>query len=138
MRQTRFGVTTGLTPGLRLNLERALQVGARLSGHWVQGHVDETGTYLKREAQGISEILTFLVPKSGARFLVKKGSITLDGISLTIADLRDEPKGSEIDVQIIPHTWKETNLSSLKVGDPVNLEYDILAKLALRQTELGG
>ncbi|QQS45909.1 MAG: riboflavin synthase [Acidobacteriota bacterium] len=115
-------------PGARVNLERPLTPSSRLGGHIVQGHVDGTGTYLEARASGDGWIVRIGFPQDLARYIVEKGSIAVDGISLTVATL-----GTDwLEIAIIPHTWKVTNLSSLERGDPVNLEVDIIAKYVER------
>lgn len=113
----------------RVNLERAMQFGSRMGGHWVQGHVDVKGMVLNVvEGSDHHKITVALDPKYG-RYCVEKGSITIDGVSLTINAIT-ETKLSEFMVTflVIPHTWKNTTLSELKIGDAVNVEVDILAK----------
>jgi len=113
----------------RVNLERAMQFGSRMGGHWVQGHVDVQGMVLNVvEGSDHHRITIALDPKYG-RYCVEKGSITIDGVSLTINSIT-ETKLSEFMVTflVIPHTWKNTTLSELKIGDAVNVEVDILAK----------
>jgi len=120
-------------PGTLLNLERSLTAGARLGGHFVQGHVDATGLLESIEPQGESYWLTVSYPPTLARYLVKKGSVAVDGISLTVAELSDR----WFAVQIIPFTWQHTNLHALTAGAPVNLESDILGKYVVRALEAG-
>lgn len=117
-----------LVAGSRVNLERALRMGDRLGGHWVQGHVDGVGTVVRREADGDWEKFVFQMSSSLARYLVAKGSITINGVSLTVVEAHDE----SFSVALIPHTLAITNLGQLKAGDPVNLEVDILAKYVER------
>lgn len=114
--------------GRRVNLERALAVGERLGGHMVQGHVDGTGELLSTTPEGNAYRLRFGFPRELGRYIAMKGSITVDGISLTIAGLGDD----WFEVAIIPHTWRETTLSDLTSGDRVNLEVDVLAKYVER------
>ena len=114
----------GLVPGSRVNLERAMRVGDRLGGHIVQGHVDGTARVLSVEHGADSSIITFELVGSGAQYLIDKGSITLDEISLTVV----RPEGSRFETWIIPHTLEVTNLGALSVGDIVNVEFDVLAK----------
>lgn len=118
----------GFRPGIRVNLERALAVGERLGGHMVQGHVDGTGELLSVTPEGNSYRMRFRFPRELGRYIAMKGSITVDGISLTVAGLG----GDWFEVAIIPHTWRETILSELKNGDGVNLEVDVLAKYVER------
>ena len=114
--------------GSRVNLERALAVGERLGGHMVQGHVDGTGELLSVNPEGNAYRMRFWFPRELGRYIAIKGSITVDGISLTVAGL-----GADwFEVAIIPHTWRETILSELKNGDAVNLEVDVLAKYVER------
>jgi len=114
-----------LRPGSRVNLERALQAGARLGGHIVQGHVDGTGEVVAIEPLGSENYwLRVRVPAELDRYFVYKGSVAIDGISLTVAEI----ESGVLSVTIIPHTWANTNLRSLRPGDIVNLETDVLAK----------
>ena len=122
----RITALSALKPGKRVNLERAMRLGDRLSGHWVQGHVDgvSTVTGIKAIDGGCYEIEVELPDASFLKYCVLKGSFTLDGISLTIQGISDQ----RLRFQIIPHTWAETALSDLYRGDLVNFEVDILAK----------
>lgn len=113
-----------LKAGSIVNLERALRVGDRLGGHFVQGHVDTIGKILSLSRNGQDYVLEISLPPEISRLCVSKGSISIDGISLTIADLKNE---SAV-FWITPHTFLHTNLSSAKVGESVNLEADMLAK----------
>jgi riboflavin synthase len=117
-----------LAAGRTVNLERAMRADARVGGHFVQGHVDTTGTLLAIRPEAEFTWMTFSYPASDAAHLILKGAIAVDGISLTIATLGDD----RFDVQIIPFTWEHTNLAGLAVGDGVNLEYDVLGKYAVR------
>ena len=121
-----------LGPGARVNLERPLSLATRLGGHLVQGHVDGTGTIeaLRELGDGNSELLV-RVPTELEKFLVYKGSITVDGISLTIAAV----DGAVVKVAIIPHTYEVTNLSARKAGDRVNIECDMIARYVARLLE---
>lgn len=119
--------------GSRVNLERALAAGARLGGHFVQGHVDGTLRLLERRSAGEALVLQFAVPPPLQRYLVEKGSAAVDGISLTVAALT--PDGFE--VWIVPHTLQNTTLGDKKVGDCLNLEVDILAKYTERLLTVG-
>ncbi len=112
------------TVGQRVNLERAVAVGGRLGGHFVQGHVDATGEVMDFSARRPDHRLEVRIPPEQARYAVMKGSIALNGVSLTIAELAEEA----LAVWLIPHTLAETNLGDLRVGDAVNLEFDLLAK----------
>ena len=113
-----------------VNLERAVTLQTRLSGHMVQGHVDGIATLVQVSATGESYQMKWKLPSELLRYCVPKGSITLNGISLTINALSDA--SGILDVMIIPHTWTQTNLCHLPVGDPVNVEVDILAKYVER------
>ena len=124
----------GLKRGSLLNLERPMRADARLGGHFVQGHVDATGTVEEIRPEGESWWLTVKFPVSLAPYIVRKGSIAVDGISLTVAGVDDR----RFDVQIIPFTWEHTNLRTMKVNDLVNLECDILGKYVLRAIEVTG
>ena len=117
-----------LTPGSPVNLERAVAVGDRLGGHLVQGHVDSTGTILARQPGDRWEVVTISLPGELARYVVEKGSITVDGVSLTIAGLDDV----SFQVSLIPTTLALTTLGTKQVGDLVNLEVDVLAKYVER------
>ncbi len=119
--------------GIRVNLERALKVGDRLGGHFVQGHVDGIGRLVSRIASGDGFEMSFDFPRDLERYLVYKGSITVNGISLTISSLA---RGI-FSVAVIPHTFEATNLSQLIIGDIVNLEVDILGKYFERFFQLG-
>jgi riboflavin synthase len=118
----------GLSPGAGVNLERALRVSDRLGGHVVAGHVDGTAEVLAIAKSGDSWTFTFSLPAALARYGVEKGSISVDGVSLTIASLRD----GSFDVAVIPHTFSATTLGERKAGDLVNLEVDVLGKYVER------
>ncbi len=120
-----------LKPGDRVNLERALRVGDRLGGHLVQGHVDGTGRIARRERQGEWEGVWFTCEPSLARYLVPKGSITVDGVSLTLVDVL--PDG--FSVALIPHTLDVTTLGTKQAGATVNLEVDLFAKYIFKYLE---
>jgi len=116
-----------------VNLERALTLDSRLGGHLVQGHVDGIGTVIAVRKSGEGRVYSFSVDHEVAEFLVTKGSIAVDGISLTISALSE----GEFSVAVIPHTVEETNLKGIKAGDAVNLEVDIIAKYVHRYLERG-
>ena len=118
-----------LEPGDQVNIERSLKVGERLEGHFVLGHVDGVGVIFKIEKQ-INQVQIWIkIPKELSKHIIKKGSITIDGISLTIVDkLKDQ-----FSVSIIPHTMQVTNLGYKKIGDKVNIETDILGKYILSE-----
>lgn len=113
-----------LTAGSAVNLERAATMATRLGGHIVQGHVDGVGTVLSRETGDQWETVTFSLPPQLARYVVEKGSITVDGISLTVMAITDDT----FSVGLIPTTLKLTTLGAKGVGEQVNLEVDIMAK----------
>ena len=119
--------------GKTVNLERALEVGGRLGGHFIMGHVDGMGRVIAQESSGEGAVFTFGFPSDLERYLVYKGSIAVDGISLTIASLEKD----RFTVAVVPHTLKLTNLGSLRRGDAVNLEVDILGKYLERFAQLG-
>jgi riboflavin synthase len=114
----------GLAVGKRVNLERALRVGDRLGGHWVTGHIDGTGTLIRRDDLGANLVLGIRAAPALLRYIVEKGSIAAAGVSLTVNSV----DGDGFSVAIIPHTRDHTTLGDLALGDRVNLEVDILAK----------
>ncbi len=117
--------------GQRVNLERAVAAGDRLGGHIVQGHVDAVGTVTGVRPAGDTIWLALSFPAQGAPYLVEKGSLAVDGVSLTVARLQ----GANLEIQIIPYTWEHTALADLRPGREVNLEYDILGKYVVRYLE---
>jgi riboflavin synthase len=117
-----------LEPGHLVNLERSLKVDARLGGHFVLGHVDGVGQIAGVEQQSDFFLVTVTYPERLESYFVLKGSIAVDGISLTIADVRR----GEIDVQIVPFTWDHTNLHAARPDDAVNLECDIIGKYVVK------
>jgi riboflavin synthase len=117
-----------LKPGVRVNLERPLAAAGRLGGHFVQGHVDGTAKVAGLDEDPPGWRLSVDLDSALARYCIQKGSIAINGVSLTIAGLR----GNQIWTALIPYTWKHTALSGLKAGDPVNIEVDMLAKYAQR------
>lgn len=123
----------GLEVGDEVNLERAMQAGARMGGHVVQGHVDGTGTLLDRTPSDHWEVLRFAVPADLSRYLVEKGSITVQGVSLTVVEVCDPGHPDPwFSVSLIPTTLADTTLGTLAPGDRVNLEVDVLAKYVER------
>lgn len=114
----------GLGSGSIVNLERAMMVGDRFGGHFVQGHVDATGQITRLEESGQDHIVAISLPPKIHRLCVDKGSLAVDGISLTIAELKE----SEAVFWITPHTWEHTHLHAARLGQAVNLEADMLAK----------
>src|SRR6266404_6088251 len=128
-KETLFRSTLGsLHSGSPVNLERSVTPVTRLSGHIVQGHVDARGKFLSSKSHGESWTFRIAYPKEIARYLVFKGSIAVEGISLTIAELTDD----YFEIAVIPKTWEVTNFSHLKPGDEVNLEVDVIAKYVER------
>ena len=123
---------SGWKGGTIVNLERCLQIGGRLDGHIVQGHVDCVGICKGVIEKKGSWVLTFEFPKKFAELVVEKGSICLNGISLTVFNV----KKKVFSVAIVPYTYEHTNIQSLKAGDTVNLEFDMLGKYLLRQMKL--
>ena len=117
-----------LRTGDRVNLERAMAAGGRFGGHIVQGHVDGTGQILDRQPGDRWEVVRFSLPEDLARYVVEKGSITVDGVSLTVAGVDD----SSFTVSLIPTTLDLTTLGHKEIGEPVNLEVDVLAKYVER------
>ncbi len=120
----------GIAEGDVVNLERAVTAGTRLGGHLVQGHVDATGTVAAREPSEHWEIVTIEVPATLIRYLVPKGSITVDGVSLTVVDVDDA--ASTFSVSLIPETLARTTLGTRRPGERVNLEVDVIAKYVER------
>ena len=117
-----------LSAGSPVNLERAVTPATRLGGHIVQGHVDARGTFLGSENHGESWTFRIAYPQEIARYLVFKGSVAVEGISLTIANLAND----YFEIAVIPKTWEVTNFSQLRPGDEVNLEVDVIAKYVER------
>jgi riboflavin synthase len=128
LRRTSFGE---IKPGTRVNLERPLTAGKEFGGHFVQGHVDGIGRVTRWEAEGANWWLGVRVPRELARYVALKGSISIDGIGLTVANLASDT----LEAAIIPFTYANTNLQALRVGDAVNFETDILAKYVERILE---
>jgi riboflavin synthase len=121
-----------LHPGSRVNLERAARVDSRLDGHIVQGHVDGTGVVLSRTPGDAWESVRFGLPRELARYVAEKGSIAVDGVSLTVSAVGDD----WFEVGLIPETLRATTLGAKVPGDPVNLEVDVLAKYVERLVEM--
>lgn len=141
LRRTKIGE---LKVGSRINLEKALKVSDRLGGHIVTGHIDTVGHVAKIEEEGFSYVVTFSLESRWFPFFVEKGSVAIDGVSLTVADCQADLKGADLKdadkdkfwfkVALIPHTWTHTTLSELKPGSPVNVETDIIARYVARLT----
>lgn len=123
----------GWAIGSRVNLERALRVGDELGGHIVSGHVDGVAEVIARTTEGDSTRITLRAPQALARFIAPKGSVALNGTSLTV----NEVSGCEFGVNLIPHTLGVTTWGAVKVGDRVNLEIDTLARYVARLAEAG-
>jgi riboflavin synthase len=123
-----------LAPGGRVNLERAVRADARLDGHVVQGHVDGTGVVVSRTEGDEWELVRFGLPSQLARFVAEKGSIAVDGVSLTVTGVGPD----WFEVGLIPETLRATTLGDRTTGDPVNLEVDVLAKYVARLLEASG
>src|SRR5437868_897869 len=128
----RVSALASLKRGSLVNLERSMRADARVGGHFVQGHVDATGSVEEIRKDGGFWWLTIRFPPSLAMQIVRKGSIAVDGVSLTVAGVDDR----RFDVQIIPYTWDHTNVCTLKVNDVVNLECDMLGKYVVRALEV--
>jgi riboflavin synthase len=128
LRRTTLG---GLGVGDRVNLERAMRLSDRIGGHLVSGHIDGTGRVAGVRTEGESSVYTFAIPRALARCTIEKGSIAVDGISLTCFNcVRDS-----VDVAVIPHTLRVTTLADREVGDAVNIENDLLGKYVARLIE---
>jgi riboflavin synthase len=133
-RETLTRTTLGALPvGAAVNLERSLTLSARLGGHLVSGHVDDVCTLTARVPEGPALCLTFEYAPSLARFIAQKGSVAINGVSLTV----NVARGRTFDVTVIPHTAQVTSLASLAVGQAVNIEVDLLARYVARLLEVG-
>lgn len=135
LRKTCLG---SVKPGDMVNLERALQVSDRLGGHLVSGHIDGIATVVSVRDEGFSKIFEFAADKSFAPYFIEKGSVAINGISLTIASLFDKPSEVRFTVAVIPHTLKETTLAQTRTGDRVNLETDLIGKYVARWLGIKG
>lgn len=131
LRRTTLG---GLREGAAVNLEPALRMGDPLGGHWVQGHVDTTAELLARDDRADHSVLTVSLPEAMAPFVVEKGSVTLDGVSLTVASLERD----RFTVWLVPHTLEVTTLGLATPGDRLNFEADVLAKYVVRNLDRFG
>jgi riboflavin synthase len=123
------------TVGRRFNLERALRVGDELGGHIVTGHVDAVGQVLGVEPVGDSTRITIQVPRDIAPFVAPKGSICLDGVSLTVNTVADNADGAAFTINVIPHTAEWTTFDTVKPGDDLNIEIDVLARYLARMKQ---
>ena len=123
-----FSCTVGLDASGEVNLEKALRLADRLGGHLVAGHVDGVGEVVRIRAAGESTLMTLRTPEALSRYIARKGSVAVQGVSLTVNDVRD----AEFDVNLIPHTISATTLRNLKAGSRVNLEVDLVARYVER------
>jgi riboflavin synthase len=130
LKKTNLGSTKLKDP---VNLERPLKANARLGGHFVLGHVDTTGTVKQVKELSNSHFVTISFPKGYQKYLIPVGSIAIDGVSMTVAELGKD----EFSVGVIPHTWEETIFANKRIGDTVNLEFDVLGKYIVQLTEQG-
>jgi riboflavin synthase len=141
----RFSSLKSLSPGIPVNLERSVRLEDRLGGHLVQGHTDGTGTILSRVSHQDWDVVRISLPADLARYVVHKGSITVDGISLTVSSVAESPGGTTppnppeetegwFEVSLIPETLKRTTMGAKQPGDEVNLEVDVIAKYVEKLT----
>ena len=124
--------TAGLAQPGPVNLEKSLRIGDQIGGHLVSGHVDGQGKVIRFEPVGESWELVVQAPKEMGMYLAYKGSITVNGVSLTVNRVTDKPEGTEFSINLIPHTVEVTTLKHLKAHDPVNLEVDTIARYVQR------
>lgn len=129
---------SGLTAGASVNLERSMKLGGRMGGHIVLGHVDGIGSFVKAEAVSGAQRTEFRVGSGLSPYLAHKGSICIDGVSLTINDVSDDAGGTTFSVMLVPHTLGRTTLASLKAGTQVNIEIDVLARYVERRLAVTG
>ncbi|MDB5679052.1 riboflavin synthase [Sphingomonas bacterium] len=122
--------------GRKLNLERAMKLGDELGGHIVTGHIDGVAEVVRAEPSGDSRVIAFRVVGDLAPYIAAKGSVTVDGVSLTVNAVTDGPQGTEFTVNVIPHTQAVTTLGALAVGQAVNIEIDVLARYLSRMQSL--
>lgn len=123
-------------PGSQINLERALKVGEELGGHIVTGHVDAVGEILNIETDGDSKKFTFSLPSKLKAYVASKGSVTINGASLTVNNVEDKSEHTEFSINIIPHTQEKTTFGAANIGDKVNIEIDILTRYVARMREV--
>jgi riboflavin synthase len=127
--QETLSLTHGLVQGAEVNLEKSLRFGDRLGGHLVSGHIDGVGTVTTMDDLGASWHLQIEAPNGMAKFVARKGSVTVNGISLTVNNVKDLPNGNAVfDINIIPHTHQVTTIRLLRKGSRVNLEIDLVAR----------
>lgn len=129
--QETLNCTTGFAAGAKVNLEKSLRLADRLGGHLVSGHVDGVGTVTRFEASGDNRLLAVAAPRELAKYIARKGSIAVNGVSLTV----NAVNGSAFEINLIPHTLQATNLNGLTIGSRVNLEVDLLARYVERLSE---
>jgi riboflavin synthase len=122
--------------GTKINLERALKVGDELGGHIVTGHVDEVGEIMSMLPEGDSLRMIFSVSKKIGWFIAEKGSVTINGVSLTVNEVKDNGEMTSFGINIIPHTQEKTSFAASKIGDKVNLEIDVLARYVARMGDV--
>ena len=127
--------THGLQNPGPVNLEKSLKIGDAIGGHLVSGHVDGLGKVITFKPVGESWLLVVQAPRSLGMYLAYKGSITVNGVSLTVNDVKDTPEGTEFSINLIPHTIEVTTLKHLQPGDPVNLEVDTIARYVQRMLQ---
>jgi riboflavin synthase len=133
LRHSGFGT---LRPGSQVNLERPLRLDGRLGGHLVQGHVDGTGAIISRSRSGNWDVVRITIPAGLSRYVIHKGSVAVDGVSLTVSAV--SPDGSWFEVSLIPETLRRTTLGNKQPGETVNLETDMIAKYTERLLAAGG
>jgi riboflavin synthase len=133
-----LSVVTGLEVGALVNLEKAATLADRLGGHLVTGHVDTTGRVTRWEPIAESWLLEVEVPADWARFIAKKGSVTVNGVSLTVNDVADAASGCRFRINVIPHTFQATNFRELAAGHRVNVEIDTVARYVERMLAVAG
>ena len=126
-----LGCTAGFAPGAWVNLEKSLRLADRLGGHLVSGHVDGVGSVVRFDPAGDNRLLAIEAPRELAKYIARKGSIAVNGVSLTV----NAVNGSVFEVNLVPHTLRESNLNGLAAGTKVNLEADMLARYAERLSE---
>jgi riboflavin synthase len=129
--QETLNCTTGFAAGVKVNLEKSLRLADRLGGHLVSGHVDGVGAVTRFDASGDNRLLAVAAPRELAKYIARKGSIAVNGVSLTV----NAVNGSAFEINLIPHTLQATNLNGLTIGSRVNLEVDLLARYVERLSE---
>lgn len=132
--QETLNCTAGFAAGAKVNLEKSLRLADRLGGHLVSGHVDSVGTVTRFEASGDNRLLAVAAPRELAKYIARKGSIAVNGVSLTV----NAVNGSAFEINLIPHTLLATNLNGLTIGSRVNLEVDLLARYVERLSRQSG